>query len=509
MIEVASYKTPSQVRHITYRDKAAPPKDWSQYVLDPLIMQQFYAHLSSKDPIESLPIAARIRSYLDLPTPLPPPATTPHPDPVLFQRLDHTFTRKQWLSSVNSCRAKLHTGFPSDHYLLVTEVQVKLAKRTKGPPPPARYDLHDLSPDLKEQYNETLASLLEISSEDPTLPDHTATITVYTDGSGSKGRAAAHTRAGWGWTAKQREGWLDACGPVITSRDHNAYIGASVGSNNTGELSAIVEALLFASEHEYTHVQIYTDSQWAINVITGRWRARTNKILVGSAQRLFRKSGMTIRFHWVRGHQGNEGNERADRLAEEGKLSVDPKGGRTMPYSVITEGNSKATDHTADSFVTAVKEAAKTSLPFRQHVWITDHTLQALAQARQAEAEQADNWKELRNAARRSAKRDRVQCVQRELLRDPSGTSSTVWNVVRRQKRGFQGRRAHLRENGQPQPWSRAHEVFRNHLQTTNGPSLKSLRPRYLKDNPDHNSTNQKRTKATSQSRTFRTRSQK
>ena len=140
-----------------------------------------------------------------------------------------------------------------------------------------------------------------------------------------------------------------------------------------------------------------------------------------------------------------------------------------MPYSVITEGTSKATDHTADSFVFAVKEAAKTSLPFRQHVprtpWITDHTLQALAQARKAEAEQADNWKELRNAAKRSAKRDRVQWVHRELLRDPSGTCSTVWNVVRRQKRGFQGRRAHLQENGQPQPWSRTHEVFRNHLQ--------------------------------------------
>ena len=242
-----------------------------------------------------------------------------------------------------------------------------------------------------------------------------------------------------------------------------------MGSNSTGELSAIVEALLFAAEHEYTHVQIYTDSQWAINVITGRWRARTNKILVGSAQRLFRKSGMIIRFHWVRGHQGDEGNERADRLAEEGKLSADQKGGRTMPYSVITEGTSKVTDHTADSFVFAVKEAAKTSLPFRQHVprtpWITDHTLQALAQARKAEAEQANNWKELRNAAKRSAKRDRVQWVHRELLRDPSGTGSTVWNVVRRQKRGFQGRRAHLQENGQPQPWSRTHEVFRNHLQ--------------------------------------------
>ena len=54
--------------------------------------------------------------------------------------------------------------------------------------------------------------------------------------------------------------WLYARGP---SNLDSSYMGASVGSNNTGEVSAIVEAILYAAEHEYTHVQLYTDSQRA------------------------------------------------------------------------------------------------------------------------------------------------------------------------------------------------------------------------------------------------------
>ena len=244
-----------------------------------------------------------------------------------------------------------------------------------------------------------------------------------------------------------------------------------MGSNNTGEITAIIEALLYASEHEYTHVHIHSDSQWAIKVITGKWRAKANKALVQAAQKLYCKSGMVINFTWVKGHQGNEGNERADRLAETGKNSHEVQGGRTLPYVTISDPRPSRTDHTADTFVTAMREAAKDTISYRQFVprtpWITDATLLALEEARRAEATQAPNWKELRNKAKRLAKKDRVGWVHCELTKDPAGVSSTVWNVVRRQKRGFQGRRAHLEEDGRPQPWSRTHEVFRNHLQNS------------------------------------------
>ena len=148
MVEVASYKSPNPVHHITYKDKAAPPTDWSQFVLDPLILQQFYHQLTRTMPGDTLAVAANIRSFLSVPEPLPPTQKTPTLDPIRFQRLDHTFTRSQWLPSVNSCRSKLYTGFQSDHYLMVTEVQVKLAQRLKPTVPKPKLNL---STPTKEQ----------------------------------------------------------------------------------------------------------------------------------------------------------------------------------------------------------------------------------------------------------------------------------------------------------------------------------------------------------------------
>ena len=47
MVEAASYKAPTPKDHITYRDKAAPPADWSQFVQDSMILQQFYANVTT------------------------------------------------------------------------------------------------------------------------------------------------------------------------------------------------------------------------------------------------------------------------------------------------------------------------------------------------------------------------------------------------------------------------------------------------------------------------------
>ena len=289
----------------------------------------------------SLEVSARIRSFLDVPQPLPPPLKAPCPDPILFQRLDHTFTRKQWLASINSCRSKLHTGFPSDHYLLVAEIQVKLANRTRKTIPPPRLNTSGLTPEQKDAFNLQLANLLDADGESRAPSDHTAIFKVYTDGSGSRGQAAKHTKAGWGWCSRQQDHWITACGPVVTSTVNSGYVGAAVGSNNTGEVSA----LLYAVEHEYTRVHVHTDSQWSINVITGKWRAKSNKTL----KKLAYKAGVTVHFHWVKGHAGHEGNEKADTLAEAGKDAEEPTGGRTLPYTVRAQGVPQTTPRTTSS----------------------------------------------------------------------------------------------------------------------------------------------------------------
>ena len=65
------------------------------------------------------------------------------------------------------------------------------------------------------------------------------------------------------------------------------------------------------------------------------------------------------------------------------------------------------------------------------------------------------------------ARKGRVQRIHDQLLTDPRADRSAVWKVVKRQKKGFQGKRTHLVVEGKPVPWSRTHEAFRDHLQNT------------------------------------------
>ena len=287
LVEVASFRTPNMLQQITYRDKAAPPKDWSQFLLEAFILQQVYDKLHYSIGEASIAVAANVRSFLECPEMLPPPQITPQVDPVRFQRLGHTFTRKQWLNSVRSCKSKLYTGFPTDRYLSVTEVQVKLAARQSKAPRPIPLNLKQPTSQDREQYNSILRELIE---EGPVLPVTTTPsrpefkAEYYTDGLGSRGKCAQRTPAGWGWTRKTDDGWQDVYGPVVTDPLHRDYHGATVGSNNTGEVTAILEALLRAHSLAATRVLIRSDSVWAINVITGRWRAKHHKKIVGLAR---------------------------------------------------------------------------------------------------------------------------------------------------------------------------------------------------------------------------------
>ena len=474
MVEVASYKSPNPVHHITYKDKAAPPTDWSQFVLDPLILQQFYHQLTHTMPGDTLAVAANIRSFLSVPEPLPPTQKTPTLDPIRFQRLDHTFTRSQWLPSVNSCRSKLYAGFQSDHYLMVTEVQVKLAQRLKPTVPKPKLNLSTPTEEQKQSFNDALRSILDhtaptgprrkLSAHAPDTAQRTH-ITFYTDGSGSKGRCTASTPAGWGWCAPQGADWLEAYGPVVTSSDHTAYVGATVGSNNTGEVTAMVEALLFAVEHEYTHATVHTDSLWARNVILGKWKARTNKALVHTARRLFRRMGVTVHIEWIKAHAGHVGNEKADKLANLGRAAATSVGGRNL---VLPPERPPSAPPQTTPLVSAMAQASKQAFqPYERKPrkpWVTDYTLQLLEQAKKAEAAQEDDAKHKRNVAKRSARKDRIKWIHDQLESDPAATRA-AWHTAKNQKKGFVGARKHLVVDGKPQPWSKTHEAFRDHLQ--------------------------------------------
>ena len=58
------------------------------------------------------------------------------------------------------------------------------------------------------------------------------------------------TLAGWGVISRSHHGRIDIMfGPVITTEAHLAFSGARTRSNNTAEMTAMIEALSFLGPH--------------------------------------------------------------------------------------------------------------------------------------------------------------------------------------------------------------------------------------------------------------------
>lgn len=97
-------------------------------------------------------------------------------------------------------------------------------------------------------------------------------------------------------------------------------------TNNRMELTAAIRAL--AALRRNCKVQLYTDSQYVRNGITDwirQWKRRgwltadrkpVKNVDLWQALEI-ELANHVVEWHWVRGHSGDPGNERADRLANE------------------------------------------------------------------------------------------------------------------------------------------------------------------------------------------------
>mmetsp|Transcript_22373 Transcript_22373/g.39652 ORF Transcript_22373/g.39652 Transcript_22373/m.39652 type:complete len:297 (+) Transcript_22373:81-971(+) len=144
---------------------------------------------------------------------------------------------------------------------------------------------------------------------------------VYTDGAcpGNNNVEKKAPPAGWGFCyIHNGEIELEAHGAVITCPSHKDYVGAEVGSNNTGEITAITKALYYALKAERTTpLTICCDSTYAINIVLGNHNAKTNKKLVERTKEVLGKVGnkRSVQFKKVKGHSGDFYNDIADKLA--------------------------------------------------------------------------------------------------------------------------------------------------------------------------------------------------
>ena len=204
-VDVPSFKQPDLKKHITYKDKFAPPKSWDQFILDPLgwlqLWDRFQALPLQED--DTLAVVAHIRAFLGADTLPNLSPCKPEVDPYRFQSLDRMLTLKKWLPTVRSISSKCYTGFPSDHFLLTAKIQVKLgAKLVKSiRPPKLEYTARE---DIQQFFNSKFKQQLQQDIQEVTPPVTSRDtpeqpVLIYTDGSGSRGKCSAHTPAGWGF----------------------------------------------------------------------------------------------------------------------------------------------------------------------------------------------------------------------------------------------------------------------------------------------------------------------
>jgi ribonuclease HI len=89
-------------------------------------------------------------------------------------------------------------------------------------------------------------------------------------------------------------------------------------TNNQAEFLALKHALLELQRRGLSeHLnKILTDSQLVVGIFAQSWRARANLELVMEIRDLIKEFSQ-LTFAYVRGHNGNQGNELADSLAQD------------------------------------------------------------------------------------------------------------------------------------------------------------------------------------------------
>lgn len=188
-------------------------------------------------------------------------------------------------------------------------------------------------------------------------------LVMYTDGA-CKGNQNVHQKscpAGWGAVVLtgSHEVVAEIYAPVELYAASPNYLGAEVKSNNTAELSAIGESLIYLRDTAKSFscsctsacrcpkatVVIRYDSEYAAKSVMGLFNGEKNRNLYTNIRRIYesvkkggtyaegelggqRRRPIDVQFEKVMGHSGDTWNDRADHLANEGARGLSCRIGR-------------------------------------------------------------------------------------------------------------------------------------------------------------------------------------
>lgn len=140
-------------------------------------------------------------------------------------------------------------------------------------------------------------------------------IVVYTDGS-------VHPNPGFG-------GWAYH----VPSLNVSGVGGASCTTNNRMEMLAVIHALKYLRSNGYHSIKVLTDSNYVVVGVTDRipkWQARKwRSVVTGGIVKnkdlwmvlADYVAELNVELEWVRGHNGNELNEKVDLLANAARVA--------------------------------------------------------------------------------------------------------------------------------------------------------------------------------------------
>ena len=120
---------------------------------------------------------------------------------------------------------------------------------------------------------------------------------------------------------------------ILDGNEQKEFYGGSPSTtNNQMEMQAALEALIYLKDRN-EHIELFTDSnivkkgmtEWIENWKRNNWK-NSNKNIVKNKEIWLQldeaRKSLNVTWTWVKGHDGDPGNEKADFLANKGADSV-------------------------------------------------------------------------------------------------------------------------------------------------------------------------------------------
>lgn len=230
------------------------------------------------------------------------------------------------------------------------EKTLKVNRPAKTPTKPSNYHNKNNNNKLSNSNGSTQDKKRKFQESEPTssnskrmkpipLPQEFK-LTFFADGSCSGHNKGNTTTCKTGWAFKflfplKVNGELKhyeighKVGTVVVDRISQFFIGAEQTTSNTAELTAVCEIFrLFLYppmkmkdlvKAEYCgKIKIFTDSKFVVNVLSGVYKPKKNKVLVNKSvewKGKLKAKGFSVEIEWIKGHIGYTHHTDVDGLA--------------------------------------------------------------------------------------------------------------------------------------------------------------------------------------------------